>query len=102
MKCSTQMLLQSQKSTCEESRLLILPALPEKWRKDGGHIRGLLARGGIRCDIYWTQTDGYAVLHSETEKAVRVTLGEDYVFADGSAEMQSTFHGEWTVRFKRK
>ena len=28
--------------------------------------------------------------------------GYDMIGADGSAEMQSTFHGEWTVRFKRK
>jgi alpha-L-fucosidase 2 len=97
-----EMLLQSQQSTHEESRLILLPALPEKWRKNGGHICGLLARGGIRCDIYWTETEGHAVLYSENEKQVRVALGEDYAFTDSGAEKQNTFQGAWTVAFQRK
>lgn len=34
-----------------EGEMRLLPALPDQWRQ--GQIKGLLARGNIRVDIYW-------------------------------------------------
>ena len=94
-----EMLLQSQQSVYEESRLILLPALPEKWRLSHGHICGLLARGNIVCDLYWDEDGGYAVLRSDKEKKVLLSLGENYVFADESTEYSTTFQGELKVHF---
>ena len=94
-----ELLLQSQESTYEESRLILLPALPEKWRSHG-HICGLLARGNVQCDIYWNATGGYAVLKSEKEKNLVLSLGEPYIFADGSEKYRRRFQGEIRVDFQ--
>lgn len=93
-----EMLLQSQQSTYQESRLVLLPALPEKWRSRG-HICGLLARGNVTCDIYWESDGGYAVLRSDKEKNLVLTLGEGYVFEDGSTEYKGQLRGELRVDF---
>lgn len=97
-----EMLLQSQQSTNEESRLVLLPALPPKWRKNGGHICGLLARGNILCDIHWNENGGQAALHSDREKCVKLSLGEEYVFENDKTEYSTTFCGSLTVRFRLK
>lgn len=97
-----EMLLQSQQSTNEESRLVLLPALPQKWRKNGGHICGLLARGNILCDIHWNENGGQAALHSDREKCVKLSLGEEYVFENDKTEYGTTLCGSLTVRFRHK
>lgn len=95
-----EMLLQSQQSTYEESRLTLLPALPEKWRSHG-HIRGLLARGNVECDIYWKEDGGYAVLCSKEKKNLQLTMGPDYMFVDGSMEYRGQLQGELRVDFQK-
>ncbi len=97
-----EMLLQSQQSTNEESRLVLLPALPEKWRKNGGHICGLLARGNILCDIHWNENRGHVILHSDREKYVKLSLGEEYVFENDKTEYGTTLCGSLMVRFRHK
>ena len=42
----------------------LLPALPPKWKK--GKIEGLLAHGGIICDIAWNEKEVRAVFRSDT------------------------------------
>ena len=73
-----EMLLQSHKSVFEESRLIVLPALPAKWNK--GHIRGLLARGNIIVDIIWNEDGGYVRLRGDKRRKVRLTIGSNYLF----------------------
>lgn len=97
-----EMLLQSQQSTNEEIRLVLLPALPQKWRKNGGHICGLLARGNILCDIHWNENGGHVILHSDREKYVKLSLGEEYVFENDKTEYGTTLCGSLTVRFRHK
>ena len=94
-----EMLLQSQQSTGEESILTLLPAIPAMW-KSGGHIRGLLARGNIECDIFWEEDGGYAVFRSERERKMALTMGEGYRFESGSRKYQIRFHGEIKVAFQ--
>ncbi|MBE6541595.1 MAG: glycoside hydrolase family 95 protein [Ruminococcaceae bacterium] len=95
-----EMLLQSQASTFEESRIVILPALPDKWEK--GSIKGLLTRGNIKCDIVWDESGGAAILKSSTKKRVSLTLGDGYVFSDGSAMFKTEINGELKISFCRK
>lgn len=95
-----EMLLQSQQSVYEESRLILLPALPKKWKSNPGHICGLLARGNIVCDLYWNEEGGYAVLRSEEERNVVLTLGDGYVFADGGTEYRGRVFGKLRVNFR--
>lgn len=87
-----EMLLQSQHSTLKESRILLLPALPERWRQ--GHICGLLARGNILCDICWQEAKGYAILRSDTLRRVMLTLGEGWEFADGQNNREEIHEGD--------
>ena len=89
-----EMLLQSQQSSYEQSRLILLPALPERWKQSGGHICGLLARGGILCDLYWNQEGGYANLRSDKEQKAELTLGDDMFFSDGNKKKQVIVYGE--------
>lgn len=95
-----EMLLQSQQSSYEESRLLLLPALPEKWRKGGGHICGMLARGAIVCDIFWEKERGYAVFCSEEPKNVVLEIGKDFRFFDGSTVWTGTIDREKKIEFQ--
>ncbi|MBQ8575552.1 MAG: glycoside hydrolase family 95 protein [Clostridia bacterium] len=63
-----------------ENRILILPALPDKWAD--GHIHGLTAKGGVKVDIDWADgkltkltLDGkgdYEIIYGD--KTVNVTL----------------------------
>lgn len=94
-----EMLLQSQKSVYEESRIQLLPALPKKWRQSGGHIKGLLARGNIVCDICWDSKGGKAVLKSAKEKKVVLSLGKDMTFTNGKDCMLIQTAGEIEVEF---
>lgn len=73
-----EMLLQSHKSVFEESRLVVLPALPDKWNK--GQIRGLLARGNIIVDIIWNEDGGYVKLRGDKRQKVRLSIGSNYTF----------------------
>jgi len=94
-----EMLLQSQQSTFEQSRLVLLPAIPAKWRSIPGHISGLLARGGVACSLYWDAQGGYAELESPENRSVILTLGEGYVFADGRKMLEVQLCGKQKVEF---
>ena len=87
-----EMLLQSQ-----HEDIFLLPALPDKWEK--GHIKGLLARGNIICDVYWDGKNGRAVLQHDgmTKKVIRVGTG--YFFDDGLAEKLMEWNGTLEVCF---
>lgn len=95
-----EMLLQSQQSSYEQSRLILLPALPERWKQSGGHICGLLARGGILCDLYWNQEGGYAYLRSDKEQKAELALGDDMFFSDGNKKKQVIVYGELQITFR--
>lgn len=84
-----EMLLQSQKSSFEESRLTLLPALPERWRQ--GHICGLRACGNVKCDLYWTDMEGYAVLKCGVRRKVSLTIGDGWTFKEKSHDR----YAEW-------
>jgi alpha-L-fucosidase 2 len=88
-----EMLLQSQRDD-----LFLLPALPDAWVT--GHMKGLLARGAIVCDLFWDQGQGYAVLKSDTLKQKRVTVGSGFVLCDPSSQTVD-IHGSVQVRFRR-
>ncbi len=89
-----EMLLQSQ-----QDDLFILPALPEKWEK--GHITGLLARGNIRCDIFWDKDGGYAVFHSEHISEKKVRIGSGFVLENGDTSALCRVDGQRTIHFSR-
>lgn len=89
-----EMLLQSQKED-----LFLLPSLPQKW--ESGHITGLLARGNIRCDIYWNQTEGYAVFHTQHSVEKQVRIGSGFVLENGKTEASVLITDNLCVHFHR-
>lgn len=88
-----EMLLQSQ-----QENIFLLPALPKKWSK--GHITGLLARGNIRCDIYWDENGGRAVLYHNKKCEKMICLGSGYCFEDSSDEKNFTWNGQLEIHFQ--
>lgn len=70
----TQMLLQ-----CEDDKIRILPALPDEMKN--GKIKGLLAKGNIKVNIYWKDLKLYRLeLCSRTAQTVTLTIdGKDRV-----------------------
>ena len=89
-----EMLLQSQ-----QEDLFVLPALPQQWPE--GHITGLLARGNIRCDIFWNGEEGKAVFYSSAPCRKEICLGSGFRFKDGSDRRTETIGSRTTVRFTR-
>ncbi|MBR6531186.1 MAG: glycoside hydrolase family 95 protein [Clostridia bacterium] len=69
-----------------ENRILILPALPDKWAD--GHIHGLTAKGGVKVNIDWA--DG---------KLTKLTLdgNGDYVVIYGDKKVNVTLNGKKDV-----
>lgn len=71
-----EMLLQSHNET-----IRLLPALPKAWNE--GIVKGLKARGGFECDIYWS--DGKlikAVFYSEKGGRTNVQYGSERFIID--------------------
>ncbi len=71
-----------------ENRILILPALPDKWAD--GHIHGLTAKGGVKVDIDWAQG-----------KLTKLTLDGkgDYEIIYGDKKIAVTLDGKKDVEF---
>lgn len=95
-----EMLLQSQQSRYLEIRLILLPALPKQWRRSGGHITGILARGNILCDLYWNQKDGYAILKCKENRKAEIALGDGIYFMDGEHRKMVDIMNEVRIDFK--
>ena len=71
-----------------ENRILILPALPDKWAD--GHIHGLTAKGGVKVDIDWADN-----------KLTKLTLdgkGDYEIIYDGKS-INVTLDGKKDVEF---
>lgn len=91
-----EMLLQSQ-----NEEIFLLPALPKKWIN--GKIEGLLARGNIICDIYWSAGKASAVLTPQNGfKHKKIRLGSGYTFADGSKNAVYSFESPLKLEFLLK
>ncbi len=71
-----------------ENRILILPALPDKWAD--GHIHGLTAKGGVKVDIDWADN-----------KLTKLTLDGkgDYEIIYGDKTVKVTLDGKKDVEF---
>ena len=71
-----------------ENRIIILPALPDKWTD--GHIHGLTAKGGVKVDIDWTDN-----------KLTKLTLDGkgDYEIIYGDKTVSVTLDGKKDVEF---
>ena len=66
-----EMLLQSHNGT-----IRLLPALPKAWSE--GSVTGLKARGGFKCDIYWSNGKLIkAVIQSEKGGQAAVEYGSE-------------------------
>jgi alpha-L-fucosidase 2 len=66
-----EMLLQSHNET-----IRLLPALPQAW--DEGIVKGLKARGGFECDIYWSNGKlTKAIIYSEKGGKTHVEYGPE-------------------------
>lgn len=92
-----EILLQSDLNSQQESRLVILPALPKAWTQ--GHVCGLLARGNIKCDIFWKEREGFATLYSDTPQKVHLELGEGWKI--GTEECIVDLQGSARITFLR-
>lgn len=71
-----------------ENRILILPALPDKWAD--GHIHGLTAKGGVKVDIDWADN-----------KLTKLTLDGkgDFEVIYGDKKISVTLDGKKEVEF---
>jgi alpha-L-fucosidase 2 len=88
-----EMLLQSQ-----NDNIFLLPALPKKWAS--GKMEGLLARGNIICDIYWSGGKAGALLTSRNGVKIKeVRLGSGYTFAGGNSTVTVTLDSPLRLEF---
>lgn len=90
-----EMLIQSQ-----QGDIFLLPALPTKWKQ--GHMKGLLVRGKILCDIFWEEGSGYAILRCENSKSKWIRIGSGYTFEDHRKKKKIEIGKETIIQFIRK
>lgn len=78
--CIAEMLLQSHNGV-----IRLLPCVPKEWKK--GHVKGLIARGGVSVEMKWNgsrcqawltaKKDGmYVIIKGRTQKEVSLRAGE--------------------------
>ena len=83
-----EMLLQSHNGV-----IRLLPALPEAWSE--GTVKGLKARGGFECDIWWEEGKlTKAIIRSEEGGKVNVKYGAEEFSADIEAGGKFIYTGK--------
>lgn len=88
----SEMLLQSH----EENTIRILPALPKAWKN--GHIKGLVARGGLIVDIFWSNNmldkaiitsknnNKFNLLYQDEIIQIEMQKGDSYIYKPSTNE----------------
>ena len=67
--CIAEMLMQS-----HGGMIRILPCLPKEWKK--GHVKGLIARGGVSVEIQWDGDTCEAWLTAKKSGVYTVSYGD--------------------------